>query len=100
MVSTSTGSCFRLDRRRATVYSHEMRRVVLLVLLAVACGTAAGCGGSTAAGQPSVAAQRDVAPRFAEAIPRGGAGAGRSLPVPADAEGLSALVARTAAPSR
>jgi hypothetical protein len=77
-----------------------MRRVVLLVLLAVACGTAAGCGGSTAAEQPSVAAQRDVARRFAEAILRGDAGAARSLLVHADDEVLSALVTSTAAPWR
>jgi hypothetical protein len=71
---------------------------VLLGLVVVACFVANGCGGSASATHTSVAAQRDVAQRFAEAIVHGNAGAATTLLVRPDGGDLSSLVTRYADP--
>jgi hypothetical protein len=73
---------------------------VVLALLLCACCIAAGCGQSarTSVKEPSVAARRDVAQRFAEAIFRGNADAAILLLVHSDDPALSAMTTSAAAP--
>jgi hypothetical protein len=71
---------------------------MLVVAVALGCCVAAGCGGKASSTHASVAAQRDVARRFAEAIFQGNAGAATALLVRADGGGLSSLVTRAASP--
>ena len=71
-----------------------------LVLLLCACSIAAGCGGSasTSTKEPSIAARRDVAQRFAEAIFRGKAEAAITLLVHPDDPALAWMATSAAAP--
>ena len=73
---------------------------VSFALLLCACCIAAGCGGSasTSAKEPSIAARRDVAQRFAEAIFRGKADAAITLLVHPDDPALSWMATTAAAP--
>jgi hypothetical protein len=75
-----------------------MRSLAGIGLAVVACGLASACGGNTSPTEASVAAQRDVAQRFAEAIFHGNAGAATALLVKPDGGDLSSLVTRAAAP--
>jgi hypothetical protein len=68
------------------------------VLLLGACAVASGCGESSSAKEPSVAARRDVAQRFAEAIFRGKAEAAVALLIHPDDPTLSSMAANAAAP--
>jgi hypothetical protein len=73
---------------------------VVLAFLLCACCVAAGCGQSarTPVKEPSVAARRDVAQRFAEAIFRGNADAAILLLVHSDDPALSGMTTSAAAP--
>jgi hypothetical protein len=73
---------------------------VSLALLLCTCCIAAGCGGSasTSAKQTSVAARRDVAQRFAEAILRGKADTAITLLVHPDDPALRWMTTNAATP--
>jgi len=75
-----------------------MRTGMPLVAVGIGCCLAAGCGGKASPTHASVAAQRDVAQRFAEAIFHGNAGVATALLVEPDGGDLSSLVTRAASP--
>ena len=76
-----------------------MRNAALVLLLA-ASSVVSGCGGGALPKAPPIAAQRDVAQRFAEAIFGGSAGAAAALLVHPDDGGLSSRATHAAAPWR
>ena len=68
------------------------------MLLAAAACCVAGCGGTASARHPSIAAQHDVARRFAEAILGGDSRTASALLVEAEGADLSSIVTDAAVP--